>query len=309
MRRPWPWLLVAAIGFVVILVVAPEAAATGWRLAFVTAAAPFAGAVVMLMIARLTGSDWSPLEPFALAAPVLALAAIGIGLIQLAAQPPAHLGLWQQPIVVGLRAVIAAGALAWVGTRVVRGVSVTFAAIALALYAIVSTVIGTDWLLGGSPGHAVSSVGMILFTQEMGAACAVMLLVGWGAPRFRSDMGKLLVAAGVGLSYLVFMDFLILWYGDLPSKIGWYVDRASVIYDIVVALALLFGMFGPIAAQALIGGRRGQRLAGASALVGLVLIDLWWVKAGIVALIAAVLAGAIMLAAGMMLTEWRRARG
>jgi hypothetical protein len=308
-RRPWPWLLLSAIGFAVIVIVAPTAAAAGWRLAFVTAAAPFAGAVLMLLIARLVGARWTRFEPLALAAPILVLGAIGIGVIQIAAPPPAHLGLWQQPVAVGIRAVIAAAALAWAGRRIMGGAGATFAAIALAVYAVVATGIGSDWLLGGSPGHAVSAIGMMLFAQEMGAACALVLLLGWGDDRFRRDMGMLLIATGLGLSYMIFMDYLILWYGDLPARVGWYVDRATAIYDIIVAMALVCGLAVPIAAQALIGGDKGRRIAGAAALLGLVLINLWWIAAGILALIAALLAGTMAWAGGAMLIHERRAHG
>ena len=78
-------------------------AAIGWRLAFVTAGAPFAGAVLMLLIAQLVGARWGWFAPLAAASPILALAAIGIGVVQLAAPAPAHLGLWQQPVAVGIR--------------------------------------------------------------------------------------------------------------------------------------------------------------------------------------------------------------
>lgn len=308
-RWALPWLALAAIGFVAILIFAPVAAATGWRLAFVTAGAPIAGAMLMLLIARVTGADWPLFTPLASTAPILVIGAIGIGVIQLAAPPPAHLGLWQQPIAVGIRAVLATGALAWAAARLVRGASVTFAAVALAIYAVLSTVIGSDWLLGGAPGHAVSAIGMMLATQEIGGSCALVLLLGWGDERFRRDMGKLLVAAGLGLSYMIFMDFLILWYGDLPSKIGWYVDRATPLLDVVVGLALVCGLFVPVAAQALIGGRNGQRIAGASALAGLVLIDLWWVDAGLLALLAALFAGVMFVAGVALLIERRRAHG
>ncbi len=306
-RRALPWLVVATIGFVVIVALAPIPAATGWRLAFVTAGAPIAGAVLLLLIARVTGADWPWFAPLASAAPLLVIGAVGIGVIQLAVPPPVHLGLWQQPIAVGIRAVLAAGAIAWVGVKLMRNAGVTFAAAALAIYAILSTAIGSDWLLGGTSGHAVSAIGMMLATQQIGAACAAVLLIGWGDERFRRDMGKLLVAAGLGLSYMIFMDFLILWYGDVPAKIGWYVDRATPLLDIVVMLALVCGLCVPIAAQALIGVRNGQRIAGASALVGLALIDLWWVDAGLLALLAALCAGVMLVTGAAMLIERRRA--
>ena len=308
-RRALPWLAISIIGFVVIAVVAPIAAATGWRLAAVTAGAPIAGAVLMLLIARLTGAHWDWFVPLAAAAPVLLIAALGIGVIQIATPPSAHLGVWQQPLAVGIRAVLATATLSWAGIKLARGASVTFAAVALTIYAIVSTAIGSDWLLGGAPGHAVSAIGMMLATQEIGAACAVVLALGWGDEKFRRDMGKLLVAAGLGLSYMIFMDFLILWYGDLPSKIVWYVDRATSLLNVIVALALVCGLFMPIAAQALIGGRRGKRIAGASALIGLMLIDLWWVDAGVLAVIAGCCVGVAIAASGVILVDRRRVYG
>lgn len=309
MRRPLAWLVLAAIGFAVLLAIAPEAAAIGWRLAFVTVGAPILGAVVMLMIARLAGADWPWFAPLAAAAPVLLPVAVGIGVIQLAAPPPAHLGLWQSPLAVGVRAVLAVGALAWAAGRMRSGASVTFAAVALTIYAVVVTAIGHDWLLGGAPGHAVSAIGMMIATQQIGGSCALVLLFGWGGERFRRDMGMLLIAAGLGLSYMIYMDFLIIWYGDLPAKVGWYVERATPLLDGVVALALVCGLFVPIAAQALIGGRSGHRIAGASALIGLALIDLWWVRAGLLALLAACCVGAAIVAGGVLLVDRRRAHG
>lgn len=308
-RRPIPWLVASLIGFIVIAILAPTAAATGWRLAAVTAGAPIAGAVLLLLIARVTGADWGAFRPIASAAPLLVVAAAGIGVIQLASLPPAHLGLWQHPLAVGIRAVLATGALAWVAMRIVRGASVTFAAIALAIYAIAATAIGSDWLLGAAPGHAVSAIGMMLATQEIGAACALVLWLGWGDTRFLRDMGKLLIAASLGLSYMIYMDFLILWYGDLPARIGWYVDRATPLLDVVVSIALVCGLVVPIAAQALLDGRNGQRMAAASALAGLLLINLWWVDAGLLALLASVCLGVMLAASAAQLSERRRVHG
>lgn len=308
-RIPLIGLIVAIVGFVIVLLVAPQAAAAGWRLAFVVAGAPIAGAVVLLLIARLVGARWDAFDPLAAAAPLLVIGAVGIGVVQIATPAPHHLGAWQSPLFVGIRAVIATAALAWAGARVRRGASATFAGIALTLYAIVSTAIGSDWLLGSSAGHSVSAIGMMIATQEIGGACAVVLIAGWGSERFRRDMGMLLIAAGLGLSYMIFMDYLIIWYGDLPAKVGWYTSRATPLLDAVVAVALICGLFVPIGAQWWIGGRRGQRVAGVSALFGLALIDLWWVGADLIAIAAALCAAAMLLAAGAMPLTRRSAHG
>ena len=38
-------------------------------------------------------------------------------------------------------------------------------------------------------------------------------------------MSKLMVAAALGLGYLAYMDYLILWSATCPAKIGFYVTR------------------------------------------------------------------------------------
>ena len=300
--------LVALAGFVILAVLAPTAAAIGFRVAFLVASAPVLGAAVLLLIARLTAARWAALAPVAAAAPVVAAAAVGIGVIQLAAPPPAHLGLWQHPVCVAIRAVIVAGGLAWAQARLRRGAGATFAAIALALYAVVVTPVASDWLLGGSAGHAVSAAGMMLVAEQVGGACALVLVAGPGDARFRRDMLKLLIAAALGLSYLIYMDFLIVWYADLPAKVVWYVDRSAPLDVVAVAAALVAGLVVPMVAPGLVGGRRGEVAAGAGALVGLAVIDLWWVGLDLVALIAALAAGAALalVAAGW---QGRRADG
>jgi hypothetical protein len=265
--------------------------------------------VLLLLIARLVGAQWDAFDPLAAAAPLLVIGAAGIGVVQIASPAPEHLGAWQSPLFVGIRAVLATAALAWAGMRVRSGASATFAGIALTLYAVVSTAIGSDWLLGSSPGHSVSAIGMMIATQEIGGACAFVLIAGWGSARFRRDMGMLLIAAGLGLSYMIFMDYLIIWYGDLPAKVGWYTARATPLLDVIVAVALICGLFVPIGAQWLLGGRSGQRVAGASALVGLTLIDLWWVGAGLLAVVAAFCAAVMLLTAGAITVTRRRTHG
>lgn len=308
-RYALPQLVIAAVGVVVLLILAPVAAATGWRVAFLTVGGPILGAVLMLAIAVLTGARWPAFAPIAAAAPIVVIAAIGIGVVQLAAPPPAHLGFWQQPIAVGIRAVVAAAVIAWLGARVARGAGVTLVAIGLAIYTALVTLIGSDWMLGGDPGHSVSAIGMILFVEQIGGACALVLVLGWGDERFLHDMGKMLAACGLGLSYLVFMDFLILWYGDLPSRIGWYTVRSTLPMELIAGASLVLGLFVPIGAQALIGGRDGQRIAGASALVALALLNLWWTHAGLIGFVAACVAGWLIAAAAILVARRRRAHG
>ncbi len=269
--------------------------ADGWRIAFLTFCGPVIGAILLLAVARLTGARWSPFERLARLAPLLLIAGAGV-VLALAVQPTApHLALWNSPFLYAARTLLALIGMAFIGSRLIRGASSGFAAIGLAIYAVMVTPIAMDWLLGGDPTHSVSSAGMMLFVEQIGGACAAMLLLRRGDERFRRDIAALLVAAALGLSYLAYMDYLIVWYGDLPARAGYYVAREDPASIGLVIAALAFGLAGPVAALSLVEGKRRSVLAGATALGGLFLFNLWWVGGGVLAACVALLSGGILL--------------
>lgn len=270
-----------------------EPLAAAWRIAFLTLAAPVMGSVLMTAIARLTGARWAALSPVARFAPLLALAAL-FGLAQVADRPPEHLELWLSWWAVGLRGLVAGALFAWAAARLASGAGETFAGVTLALYAALVTPIASDWMLGQNPGHPVSAIGMMLFVESIGGAAALALALGRGPLPFRRDMARLLVAAALGLAYLAFMDFLIIWFGNLPSRVGFYVARGTPGMAALAAVALTAGVAAPIALLTLIEGERGRRLAGMSGLAGLLLFNSWWVAGGVA---GSVLAALIVAAA------------
>lgn len=268
-------------------------AGLGLRIAFVLASAPAVGAVLLLAIARLTGATWPIVGnrrwlvwsiPFGVLA---MLAPTGAAL-------PQHLALWSHPLFVAGRAAAALAALAWAGHRLRGGAGATAAGMSLALYAVFVTPIAADWLLPTAPGHPVSAVGMLLFLLHFAAGCALALTHAEG--RARRDLALLLVAACIGLCYLVFMDYLITWFGNLPARVPFYLARSGWL----AAAALMIGVAGPIAATAL----RREGVAAACAGVGLALFALWWIGGGVV---AALLTLALLALAGLGMRG--RARG
>ena len=263
------------------------AVARAIQLGAALASAPVIGAVVMLAIARVTGARWAALAVLARPMPAVAVLVAVAMLAGAGTALPTHLSVWQHPLFAAGRAAVAGGALAWAGWRLARGASVTFAAVTLALYAWAVTPIATDWLLAPVPGHSVSAIGMMLATEQIGGACAAALVLGLGDERARQDWGKLLVAAALGLCYLVFMDYLIVWFGNLPSRVGFYVRRGTPVAAGLAWAALLAGLVVPIV---LLGGWRGERArvgAGVAALLGLALGDWWWLGAGWLAVLLA----------------------
>jgi hypothetical protein len=62
------------------------------------------------------------------------------------------------------------------------------------------------------------------------------------APRHFHDLGKLLLAFVMLWAYLSFSQFLIIWSGNLPEEIPWYIARISGSWGFV-AIALVLGHF------------------------------------------------------------------
>lgn len=288
--------------------------AAAWRIAFLTAAAPVVGSVLLLAIARLTGARWQGIERPARLAPALIVAGALLGLAQVSVDAPDHLKPWMSWWAVGLRGATAGAGLAYAGARLREGASITFAAVTLAVYTVLVTPVASDWMLGQVPGHPVSAIGMMLTVEGIAGAAAVMLATGQAALPARRDMAQLMVAAALGLGYLTFMDYLIVWFGNLPSRVGFYLDRGTPAMAALVWAALLAGLAAPIGLLSLVagggdGGGRGRRAAGAAVLLGLLLFNGWWVAGGAIALLAGAVPTGIMAAGAVMVPRWRTAHG
>jgi hypothetical protein len=111
----------------------------------------------------------------------------------------------------------------------------------------------TDWVMSLDP-HWFSTIFGLLTTAGYGLSAlaltiAVLATVGpEGAlagrltPRHFHDLGKLLLAFTMLWAYLSFSQFLIIWSGNLPEEIPWYIERIRGSWG-VVAIALLLGHF------------------------------------------------------------------
>ncbi len=111
----------------------------------------------------------------------------------------------------------------------------------------------TDWVMSLDP-HWFSTIFGLMFTAGFGlsalALTTVVLstvgpsgaLAGHLAPRHFHDFGKLLLAFTMLWAYLNFSQFLIIWSGNLPEEIPWYIERMHGTWG-VVAVALVVGHF------------------------------------------------------------------
>ena len=113
-----------------------------------------------------------------------------------------------------------------------------------------------DVATGGEPPfrYGLLCCAMRMFTAGFGlsalALTTVVLstvgpsgaLAGHLAPRHFHDFGKLLLAFTMLWAYLNFSQFLIIWSGNLPEEIPWYIERMHGTWGFV-AVALVVGHF------------------------------------------------------------------
>jgi hypothetical protein len=139
--------------------------------------------------------------------------------------------------------------------------------------------IAVDWLMSLDPDFASSGFGLYILSIQMSFALALAIAaVCCGAdPAHRDVLGGVLLTAVSLWAYLGFMQYLIIWSGDLKPGAAWYLRRAGAGWAVVgwlaVALRLAPGallIFGHVR-------RNGRALAGIAACIaaGAVLEVAW----------------------------------
>ena len=275
----------------------PTSAAAGWLIAFATAAAILFGSVALLAIHTLTGGRWGDLaRPAFEAAAALAPAGL-IFFIPLAltarfiypwATNPQSAGAGVARLFLNVR-LFAAGGLVFIAglallARLARSARLAplTAALGLVWYAVGMNLLAFAWLSSIEPRYVSSAFGAQIIIGQITAGLAFAILAteadrndtAWG------DLGALLLAALLGETYLILMTFLIDWYGDLSSQAEWYLRRAAGSWVWLEAAGAVTGSFAPLIALLFSRVRNsapGLKIAGAAALLGVFIENIWLV--------------------------------
>jgi len=99
-----------------------------------------------------------------------------------------------------------------------------------------STIFGLLTIAGWGLNAFAFAIIVLAMLQRSGAAVDIL------KPRHFHDLGKLLLAFTMLWAYLSFSQFLIIWSGNLPEEIPWYVKRTTGSWG-YVAIALVVGHF------------------------------------------------------------------
>jgi hypothetical protein len=162
----------------------------------------------------------------------------------------------------------------------------------LLLYGFTVTFASIDWAMSLEP-HWFSTIYGMIFMVGQGLATlafviAVLVLLSRHAPLSEAltalhfhDLGNLMFAFVMLWGYVSFSQFLIIWSGNLPEEIPWYLARLRGGWQWVALILLLFHFFLPFVLLLMRGvKRRREALARvAVAVLALRLVDMFWLVA------------------------------
>jgi hypothetical protein len=119
----------------------------------------------------------------------------------------------------------------------------------LALHGIAVTFASIDWMMSLEPHWFSTIYGVVVLGSQGLLALAFAIVMAASASRSRAlsehevdvlhDLGKLLLGFVMFWAYVEFSQYLIIWYGNLPEEVVWYLKRTEGPWQ-VVALALVF---------------------------------------------------------------------
>lgn len=159
----------------------------------------------------------------------------------------------------------------------------------LVIYPLTITMTHVDWIMSLEPKwYSTMFPILICIGQLLGALAFVIVLLYWLGPRTSlaqilgkenfHHLGSLLLAMAMMWAYLSFGQLIIIWSGDLPHEISWYLHRIAGGWRWIVVFLFLFHFLVPFF---LLLSRRIKRTAAAlAAIAGAIfvahIIDVWW---------------------------------
>lgn len=241
-----------------------RAALGGWLVAAVWIGSIPIGALGLLMMMRMIPGPWRdelglPTERLMFLMPVAALAMVpvlvGVGRLYPWVDLPLHgyravyLSVWAFE----LRTVVFFVAAIAVALLLPRSTGQALAAggiIALTLY---DTTVAIDWLMTLDPGFHSSGFGLYAMSIQYAIAVSALIVIRLtaGPAEHTNVLGALLIMVLLTWTYLAFMQYLIIWSGNLPQGVAWFGKRGSGDWAVleyvftISALGPLFLLFFP----------------------------------------------------------------
>jgi hypothetical protein len=157
------------------------------------------------------------------------------------------------------------------------------------LYPMTISFAAVDWVMSLDP-HWGSTIYGLIFLAGQGlsalAFCVIMLTVLTRYKPYRDvikptqfhDLGKLMLAFVMLFAYFSFSQWLIIWAGNLPEEISWYLNRIRGGWGVIALIIILFHFALPFCLLLSRERKRaGSRLIGVALfLMFMRLVDIYW---------------------------------
>jgi hypothetical protein len=159
----------------------------------------------------------------------------------------------------------------------------------LVLYSLTLSFAVVDWVMSLDPHWGSTIYGLIFIAGQGLSALAFSVVMLTVFTRYRPyreiikpmqfhDIGKLMLAFVMLFAYFSFSQWLIIWAGNLPEEIGWYLHRIRGGWGVVALIIILFHFALPFALLLSRERKRaGSRLIGlAIFLMFMRVVDIYW---------------------------------
>jgi hypothetical protein len=260
-RLDWPLVvgIVACVLALSLMFVDMRAALGGWLVAAVWIGSIPIGALGLLMMMRMIPGPWRdelgpPTQRLTFLMPVAALAMVPVLVGATRLYPwvdlPLHgyraiyLSVWAFE----LRTIVFFVAAIAIVVLLSRSTGEAVAAggiIALTLYD--TTMVG-DWLMTLDPGFHSSGFGPygMSFQYAIAVSAVIVIRLAAGPAEHTNVLGALLITVLLTWTYLAFMQYLIIWSGNLPQGVAWFGKRGSggwAVLEYVITISALGPLF------------------------------------------------------------------
>ncbi len=160
----------------------------------------------------------------------------------------------------------------------------------LVVFTFVSTFAFVDWVMSLEPRWFSTMYGVMFLVGQMLGAFGLMIalvvilsqqepLAEYFTTQHLHDLGNMMFAFMVLWAYLAFSQFLIIWSGNLPDEIPWYLRRLNGGWGWVALTIVFFNFLAPFALLLLRGVKRNaERLLKVCVLIlAIRLVDVYWI--------------------------------
>ena len=159
----------------------------------------------------------------------------------------------------------------------------------LVAYGLTITFASFDWMMSLEPHWYSTIYGvLILGGQGLSSLAFLIIVLVWLSrrppldqivvPAHFHDLGNLMLAFVMLWAYFSFSQYLIIWAGNLPAEIAWYLHRMQTGWRPIAVVLMLFHFALPFVVLLSRTVKRQGRLLVRVAIAVLVvrLVDLWW---------------------------------